>query len=89
MPKWEKTVLNTAPDNGIKLLLRNVWKTLPYCFNETVALSDSHKPNESGGEHEDDWVVIYHGAVGANARPEWRGAKGVKMRTGRAIPRPL
>jgi hypothetical protein len=25
----------------------------------------------------------------ANVRPEWRGAKGIEMQTGRAVPRPL
>ena len=29
------------------------------------------------------------GTLALNARPEWRGAKRVKMQTGAAIPRPL
>src|SRR5258707_15095356 len=36
-----------------------------------------------------EWKPLCSSCVAINARPEWRGAKRVKMQTGAAIPRPL
>jgi hypothetical protein len=64
--KWKKDVFDASTDHGIKLQLRNMRKTLPKCFNETAALSNSHNPNECNGEHQNNWAAIYHGAIDLN-----------------------
>jgi hypothetical protein len=59
---------------------------------EAQFMGEPYKPNE-WAMHEDPseavqrvWDAIHNRP---NARPEWRGAEGVEMQTGRAIPRPL